>query len=357
MTTIRLLGAGLILSSLLFGCKPKTAVEKPVRPVKVMTVESRNNTITHTFPGKVQESREVKLAFRVPGPLVQLNVKEGMFVKKGDLLAQIDPRDFQVSLEAAKTNWEHAKQDAKRYQELYEKQSVPESTKEKVEVAAAMAESNYNKVKNALNDTKLFAPFDGYVQAKLVENYEKVAAGYPILTLLDVSVLEVKAGVPESIASHSDQFKSFSCTIKNGRTRIVGAKLKEISKKTAGYNQVYPITVYLNKDEAKNLRPGMNASLNIEISEESTDSGFELPVNSVVNYKGKSIVWVYNPKEQVVNQREVDVIRLLANDKILVRKGLNEGEQVVIAGATFLIDKQAVKLLTEKTNSNIGGLL
>jgi RND family efflux transporter MFP subunit len=357
MTSIRLLGAGLILSLFLFGCKSKTEVEKTIRPVKVVRVESRNNTSIHTFPGKVKESREVKLAFRVPGPLVQLNVKEGMFVKKGALLAEIDPRDFQILLEAAKTNWQHAKQDAKRYQELYEKKSVPESTKEKVEVAAAVAESNYNKAINALSDTKLFAPFDGYVQTKIVENFEKVGAGYPILTLLDVSVLEVIAGVPESIASHSDNFKSFTCTVKNGRTQVIGAKLKEISKKTAGHNQVYPITVYLNKEETTNLRPGMNASLNIEISEENTDEGFELPVASVVNYKGKSIVWVYNEKQQVVNQREVEVVRLLANDRILVRKGLTEGEQIVVAGAAFLIEKQQVKLLAEKTKSNIGGLL
>lgn len=297
------------------------------------------------------------MAFRVPGPLVQLNAKEGMFVKKGDLLAEIDPRDFEVNLESAKTNWLHAKQDAKRYQELYEKKSVPESTKEKVDVAAAVAESNFNKAKNALNDTKLFAPFDGYVQTKMVENFEKIGAGYPILTLLDVSVLEVIAGVPESIASHSEDFKSFTCTVKNGKTRVIAAKLKEISKKTAGNNQVYPIKVYLNKGEAKNLRPGMNASLNIEISETNTEDGYELPVASVVNYKGKSIVWVYNEKQKLVNQREVEIVRLLANDKVLVRKGIRKGEQIVVAGAAFLIDKQAVKLLIEKANSNIGGLL
>ncbi len=357
MTSIRLLGAGLILSLFLFGCNAKTEVEKTVRPVKVVRVESRNNTSIYTFPGKVKESREVKLAFRVPGPLVQLNAKEGMFVKKGDLLAEIDPRDFEVNLESAKTNWLHAKQDAKRYQELYEKKSVPESTKEKVDVAAAVAESNFNKAKNALNDTKLFAPFDGYVQTKMVENFEKIGAGYPILTLLDVSVLEVIAGVPESIASHSEDFKSFTCTVKNGKTRVIAAKLKEISKKTAGNNQVYPIKVYLNKGEAKNLRPGMNASLNIEISETNTEDGYELPVASVVNYKGKSIVWVYNEKQKLVNQREVEIVRLLANDKVLVRKGIRKGEQIVVAGAAFLIDKQAVKLLIEKTNSNIGGLL
>ncbi|WP_372640856.1 efflux RND transporter periplasmic adaptor subunit [Ancylomarina sp.] len=357
MTSIRLLGAGLILSLFLFGCKAKTEVEKAIRPVKVMTVEGSNNTSIHTFPGKVKESREVKLAFRVPGPLVQLNAKEGMFVKKGDLLAEIDPRDFEVNLEAAKTNWQHAKQDAKRYQELYEKKSIPESTKEKVEVAAAVAESNFNKATNALNDTKLFAPFDGYVQTKMVENFEKVGAGYPILTLLDVSVLEVIAGLPESIASHSGDFKSYTCTVKNGKTRVISAKLKEISKKTAGNNQMYPIRVYLNKEESKNLRPGMNASLNIEIRETTTEDGFELPVASIINYKGKSIVWVYNEKQNLVNQREVEVVRLLANDKVLVRKGILEGEQIVVAGATFLIDKQAVKLLTEKTNSNIGGLL
>lgn len=357
MTSIRLLGAGLILSLFLFACKAKTEVDKTVRPVKVMRVESRNNRSIHTFPGKVKESREVKLAFRVPGPLVQLNAKEGMFVKKGDLLAEIDPRDFKVNLEAAKTNWQHAKQDAERYKELYEKKSVPESTKEKVDVAAAVAESNFNKAKNALNDTKLFAPFDGYVQTKVVENFEKVGAGHPILTLLDVSVLEVVAGVPESIISHADRFKSYTCTVKNDETHVIAAKLKEICKKTTGNNQVYPIKVYLNKEEAKNLRPGMNASLNIEISETNTEDGFELPVASVVNYKGKSIVWVYNEKQHAVNQREVEIVRLLANNKVLVRKGIRKGEQIVVAGATFLIDKQVVKLLTDKTNSNIGGLL
>ena len=101
----------------------------------------------------------------------------------------------------------------------------------------------------------------------------------------------------------------------------------------------------------------MNASLNIEISESSVDEGFELPLPSVINYKGKSIVWVYDEKNQIVNQREVEIIRLLANDKILVRKGITAGEQIVMAGATFLIDKQAVKVLPKKTKSNIGGLL
>ncbi len=357
MTSTRFLGFGLVLSLFLFGCKAKTEVEKTIRPVKVMCVESRSNTTVHTFPAKVKESREVKLAFRVPGPLIKLNVKEGLFVKKGDLLAQIDPRDFQVNMEAAKTNWEHAKQDAKRYKELYEKESVPESTKEKVEVAAAVAESNYNKAKNALNDTKLFAPFDGYVQTKVVENFEKVGAGYPILTLLDVSVLEVVAGLPESIASHSDNFTSFSCTIKNGTTRVIGATLKEICKKTRANNQIYPIKVYLNKQETKGLRPGMNASLNIEIADNNTTEGFEIPVSSLVNYKNKSIVWVYDAKKQIVNQREVEVLRLLANNKVLIRKGLVVGDQIVVAGAVFLIDKQAVKVLEKKTSTNIGGLL
>ena len=251
---MKLLGIGLISSIFLFGCKAKTEVEKTIRPVKLIRVESRNSTSIYTFPGKVKESREVKLAFRVPGPLVQLNVEAGMFVKKGALLAEIDPRDFQVNLEAAKTNWQHAKQDAKRYEELYEKKSVPESTKEKVAVVAAVAKSNYNKAKNALNDTKLFAPFDGYVQTKVVENFEKVGAGHPILTLLDVSVLEVISGVPESIASRYNDFKSYTCTIKNGSTKVISAKLKEISKKTTANNQVYPITVYLNKSDSKKTK-------------------------------------------------------------------------------------------------------
>src|SRR5215471_15062061 len=94
--------AGLTIACFVTGCsRPEPATSELIRPVKTMTVSAGNASDTRIFPGKVDASKRVELAFQVPGVLVNLPVKEGQIVAKGEMIAQLRPEEFQARLETA----------------------------------------------------------------------------------------------------------------------------------------------------------------------------------------------------------------------------------------------------------------
>ncbi|SMG36746.1 efflux RND transporter periplasmic adaptor subunit [Dethiosulfovibrio salsuginis] len=103
-----------MLIGVLFGPRffsPKDGAREPivVRPVKSMVLSPIDGAWIRTMPGRVQASRRVDLAFRVSGPLVELSAKEGEHVKAGDVLARIDPRDFQLALDGVRGSLSQAR--------------------------------------------------------------------------------------------------------------------------------------------------------------------------------------------------------------------------------------------------------
>ena len=100
----RILGIGLLgITLFLTGCE-KPVPPTPIRPVRTIKVGDLHGLTSQTFPGRASAGEEVNLAFRVGGPLISFPMKVGQEVKQGEILAQIDPRDFEVSLQSAQGN-------------------------------------------------------------------------------------------------------------------------------------------------------------------------------------------------------------------------------------------------------------
>ncbi len=164
------------LLTVLFVSCSKDAEEKKepsVKYVKVLKVEAQSGLRTQSFPGMSQAVREVKLAFRVAGPLVRLPVDTGQYVKKGELIAEIDPRDYRVNvntvkaqLNVLKAQLEESELQYNRYKNLYAQQAAQKSVYDRAkagyESLKAQVEATAEKLQtaeNALFDTKLPAPF------------------------------------------------------------------------------------------------------------------------------------------------------------------------------------------------------
>lgn len=344
-------------SCIFYGCKENSYPTKLVRPVKVKILVKEPFVKVSSFPAISAESKQVSLAFRVPGPLVKLNVKEGQKINKGELLAEIDPRDFEIQLATAKANYFQAREEAKRFEELYQRKGVSINDLEKIQMARDIAHAKYQSAQNALKDTRLVAPFTGYVESKFVENFESVGAGAPIVSLLDVSHMEVKAGIPESLLMQANKFCGFECEFDVLKGKSFKARLKEIGKKASYQGQTYPITVIIDSPTKDLIRPGMNAQLRIKVEEENFDNGFVVPITSVVNIAGNPSVWIYNTHKESVHSRKVKVESLLPKSKILVSGNINEGEKIVVLGGSYLSENQKVKELKEPSITNVGGEL
>ncbi|MBN2595807.1 MAG: efflux RND transporter periplasmic adaptor subunit [Marinifilaceae bacterium] len=344
-----------ILSVGIFACNEKAEPKSEViQPVKVYKVENNADESVKVFTGLVKESREVKLAFQIPGPLVNLNVNEGQFVKKGDLVAALNERDYLVQLESANANFENAKLQAERYTALYEKKSTSKSVYDQIQVAYKLAKARKEAAENALKDTKIYAPFSGYVQAMYAENFEKVAAGQPIVSLLDLSNLEVSVALSENDFFQNKLFTDFNAKFENFPNVDFNLKLIEIEKKPNGDN-FFRMRLKIDTQN-KQIVPGMVASVTTKLKA-TTTIHCKVPVESVFSKGGKSYVWVYNESTNCVKSKEVQMKGFDSMGMINIIKGISKGDLIVSAGINSLREGQKVKQLLQKSNSNIGGQL
>ncbi|WP_289530646.1 efflux RND transporter periplasmic adaptor subunit [Labilibaculum sp. K2S] len=356
MKLIKMVILTTILSVGIFACKKKEESKTEIiQPVKVYKVsDNSNGTSVKVFTGLVKESREVKLAFQIAGPLVDLKVNEGQFVEKGELVAVLNDRDYLVQLESANANFENAKLQAERYTALYEKKSTSKSTYDQIQAVYKLAKAQKEAAENSLKDTKIYAPFSGYVQAMYVENFEKIGAGQPIVSLLDLKNLEVTAALSENDFLQHKLFTEFSANFENFPNIDFNLKLIEIERKPNGDN-FFRMRLKIDTQN-KQIVPGMVASVTTKLKP-TTTTGCKVPVESVFSKEGKSYVWVYNESTNCVKSKEVQMKGFDSMGMINIIKGISSGDLIVSAGINSLREGQKVKQLLQKSNSNIGGQL
>lgn len=235
-----------ILLTGLIACNEEAKQPRIVRPVKVeIPTHSQQSNIRITLPASINELSETKLSFRVGGPLIKLNDITGYYVHKGDVIAKLDPRDFKIGVEATETKYKLAKAEFKRYKKLLEKESVSKSRFDQIETNYKLTKTDYESASNAYKDTELKAPFSGYINHILVNNFETVGPGQPIISLLDMSKYEINAWISVTDASKLNEKTNFICIVKQGKEELrIPGKLKEIGNKTSRSKQSLPITKY-----------------------------------------------------------------------------------------------------------------
>lgn len=334
---------------MLAGCGEKEPEKKPevVRPVKVMTVKDASEILTHGFPGTVRASRRAILSFKVSGPLVELPVEEGQFVRKGDLIAQIDKRDFLIAVKEALARYKEAEQQFRRYKELFAKKQVSKADFDRYLAARDVAKANLEDAKNALCDTTLTAPFDGVIAKRFVENYYKVKAEEPIVHLQDISRIEVVIDVPELVmaALRDRKAESVTASFDSIPGKSFPVLLKEYSTEADPATQTYQVVFSLDQPKEASILPGMTATVSASFRKDVTKGPqIIVPALSVLDApKDRPYVWVFDPQRGVVNKRYVQVGALKDSCCISITEGLEPGEIVVIAGVTKLKEGMKVR--------------
>ncbi|MDG2304610.1 MAG: efflux RND transporter periplasmic adaptor subunit [Candidatus Binatia bacterium] len=343
----------LVASGLLAGAcqKPPVVVEEVVRPVKTLVVPGEGEATRSEYSGSVEASRRAEVAFEVPGRIIELPVEEGQQVTEGQMLAKLDPRDYQARLEATQAELRKAAADYERGLNLQRQdkgaiaQTQIDSYKRGVEVAeAALAVSQ-----KSVDDTTLRAPFDGEVARRFVENFENVIAKQAVVRVQDVSELEVKVAVPERDITGRDPNATLAETTERVKPRVIitsspdkqfPAKLKEIALVADPVSRTFEVTLSFAKPEEVNVLPGMTAK--VIIDGEIGSAGIRIPAVAVADDSGsKPYVWIIDPSTNTVSKRSVE-IGDLSNQSVAILSGLDGGEEIAVSGVHYLSDGQSV---------------
>lgn len=345
--------AGILL--ILGACRQNRSLKDPVLTVKTDTVRCYQNELYITYPGKVKSASDVDLAFRVAGPILRMPVAAGAFVRKGDLIAEIDPRDYRVQLSATEAEYKQIKAEAERVIELYRRNSVPVNDYDKATFGLQQITAKYDAHKNALQDTRLTAPFDGYVQKKYFDAHETVNAGMPVVSMINTGDFEVEIDIPASDYVRQRHFKSFFCTFDVFPGKRFPLELMEITRK-ANLNQLYRVRLRLESEKDVSIASGMSVNVTIEYEPEKV-ALTTVPLTALFEAGGKAAVWVYDPEEACVHLRNVETVKFLKNGEAVIYRGVKDGEIVVAAGVHSLQEGMKVKILKPVSPTNVGGLL
>lgn len=354
---------------LLFACSKKEApAEKPpqVRPVKTLVIQSQGIMGKRIFPGVVDSNKKANLSFRVSGKIIELPVKEGMEVKKGDLIAKLDPTDFQLAVNDKNAQFTRAKKDYLRAKKLVKDGHISKLDFDRLESVYLSSRAALKLAQQQLDYTSLKAPFDGIIAKRFVQNFEEVQVKQDIVSLNDNSELEVKFNIPENLIlsmnqdipeEMSDEEKvqkmsehvPVTATFNVKNSKKYALSFKESTTKADAKTQTFQMTYILPKPEDIILLPGMTASVEVDMSYYQTKAPqtFEVPVSAVVaDSELKGRVWVVDEKTMQVHPKRVTVGEMKGNT-IKITSGLQAGQRIVIAGVPFLYEGLKVRLMKQ----------
>jgi RND family efflux transporter MFP subunit len=338
-------------------------VVRPVRAIKVGDVAEIDNA---WYPGTARATQEVDLSFRVSGPMIQ-RLDVGQEVKEGDIVARIDPRDYEVELRNVQGQLDETKAALKRAQGEFEREqnifkqdpgatsqtAVERKREERDRAKANIAslEATVATAEDRLSYTYLKAPFNGKVVWKYAENFETVRRQEPVLRLLDTSSIEIVINIPESIISYVPYAYDLRAVFDPFPDHEIPAKIKEIGTEASQTTRTYPVRLIMEQPEDIKILAGMAGQVTGKArlpGEEGASKTIVIPVSAVFAPEAeKSYVWVIDESSMTVKRREVTT-ESLVDTGIPVTQGLQQGEWVATAGVHFLREGQKVRILNAK---------
>ena len=336
--------------------EPPAAKATPIRTGKVRHVQEREFvSVSGTV---VSPDAPVSVAFLVSGKVIEVGPREGDYVKRGQLLAAIDPLDYKLSLQAAsaqagqaKVALARSKDEYARMKFLYDSRSLAENDFEKFKAAWLSAKqqvdqaiANEKLAQKRLTDASLYAPADGFISKRSIEPGQTASSGNPVFEIVKLDPVEINVGVPETDIHLVRVGQTAAVTIPALPTESFEGKVRVINVSADPNTRTY-MTRIVVPNPAHFLRVGMVAEARIE--GDRTADLMTLPAETILrDPQGATIVFVYYPEQQRVYAKRVERGAVYGRE-IAIKSGLSGDETIVFAGQEKLRDGTIVSLVDE----------
>ena len=340
--------------AMLAGCSEEKQASAPdVRPVKVVTVAEADEGRVLQYSGAVKARTEIALGFRVDGKITQRLVDVGQRVKPDDILAHLDPVDYELSVRQAEAELASAQKQVeitqlalRRAQILQEKSVTSQSSLEQSQLSHDQAVASRDAATSALEQaqnrvgyTSLKAGVDGIVTAVSAEAGQVVAAGSSVVTVAADGAKEVEIAVPEVDIAQFRPDKTVKASFWSTRGLTLDGKVREIAGSASSQSRTFAVRVSLPDDPQ--VRLGMTAT--VTASTDGATPAYVLPLSALAKQDGKPVVWVFDQASGTVHLRPVTVGGF-SDDGVRVTEGIAKGDVVVAAGTQFMREDMKIRL-------------
>jgi len=361
----------LTIAVLFTACSKEEEKKQPklesIKSVFAVKVKLKNEEQNRVFNALASSNHQTKLSFKVQGNINYFKYQLGDEVKKGKLIAKLDSKPYELrvsqtkyALSEARASMQNAKSAYERTKKLYINQNASVSD---IDNARATYNASSAKVQNVkkeleyarlqLSYTKLYAPMNGYISGKYVQENENVNVGTPIVLLSDKVVDEVKVQVPESYINKLKQKDSVKVVFDSlEKNRVFTGKISEISKFASSNSKTYQVTIKLNNSSGL-IKSGMSADVYFKDINTKASSIYCVPSNSVLNDNLGYFVYVLQKMDNhyLIKRKNVEVGEL-TSDGYEITKGLALSDLVLKAGMSEVYENMKVEVTNLKDLGN-----
>ena len=345
-----------VLVLLLYRARPaEQTADDLVRPIKSMVVGTYTNRPILHFPGAVEPDREVDLAFEVGGRIIDLPVRRGMLVEEGDVLAKLDPTNFENQLRNVEAELELARSTLARIERALEVNAVSQDEYARASAAVQKAEAQRVIHQKALEDTVLKARFDARVSETFVNAFDNVNPGRPVLKLQDTRQLALAVSVPETYVQWAQPDFLAEAPFLVTFDALPGveyrATVREYATIADPVTRTFRVRLQFEHDHDFVLLPGMTGSVRIDGPALAyTDAPTLVPSDAVGFVSdGRAFVWVLEATaESGVYAARQHVVQLgRRSGEAIEADGIADGTRIATAGVATLTEGRRVRLLGE----------
>ncbi|MGM9712541.1 MAG: efflux RND transporter periplasmic adaptor subunit [Prevotella sp.] len=291
-----------------------------------------------------QPWRTSELSFRVSGQIDRLEAYAGNSYRRGSIIAEIDSRDFRLRKEKAEATLRQMEAEFRRVEMLYKKENIPASMYEKTRADYIAAKTTYNEAVNNLNDTRLIAPFDGYIGDVYVERYQDVRAAQPVLSLIDISQLKMEIYITQDVARLAKRGGEVSLIFDTEPEKTYKARIVEVGKSTMEDNLSYCLTAMLPNNDG-HLIAGMSGKAYLQQSSSKAAGGVDIPLSALCHRPvDGDYVWTVDKTKSVVRKRKVESGQIQKDGMVRIVRGLSTDDLIATTGLRLLSDGMTVRL-------------
>lgn len=304
------------------------------------------------FPGDVRARHEPVLAFRVGGKIAKRHVDAGARVKRGDVLAELDPDDLRLQvaaaraqLAAAEANLATARAERDRYRNMFEKKLVSQSLYDAQQNAYQAAEAQVGTVRAQLDVSRnqaeyaqLRAPGDGVIASRQAEAGQVVAAGQPIFTLAEDGEREIAISLPEQGIRNFAVGQTVLVELWSDSGKRVPGTIRELAPAADAMTRTYAARVSFDAT-ASGAELGQSARV---YAGQAGEAMLSVPLPAVTGESGQSFVWVVDPATKQVRRTAVQV-GPYGESRVPVISGIAAHDWIVVAGVHLLRDGQPIR--------------
>ena len=320
--------------------------EVGIRPVKLIQVESAEDVRTLVLPAVIEAAASSDLSFQVGGFLMSVAVREGETVKRGSVVARLEPRDFKNSLAQAQAQFNQAEAEYERSKRLIATHSIARSVHVQRETDLRVAEATLDSAKKALDDSVLVAPFDGVVSRIVTDPDQNVTPRQAIVTLHSRGKEKAVVEMPATVAARSRQIAPINAFIELdalGGEKIPAAFLSTETQADP-VTQTFKVSFMFQPPKDGLVLPGMSGTLHLKmkLALDGTTETIKVPLEAILSSGGVQYVWLVDTETMTVTKQPV-VVDEWVGDAVRIASGIKPGDNIVGAGAAYLHEGMQIR--------------